>query len=314
MSKSKAINTKKKNVTRNAKTNSKSVKSSRVQKESLPKTYSGFIGLCQKSFKQIKLQPKFFGLNILVYAVLSVLLVNNVSSLDSIVSVKNGYLGSVHNIVHNISSSFTTLGSLSSTLGSSSGSAGGIFQVLLFVLFSLIFIRAIRATYKSKALKFSEGIYFSSEPLVQFFLVLSLIIVEMLPIIFSLFIYQIVFNNGIAASFPEKLIFLIICILLFFAGLYLIISSMFALLIVTLPKMRPVTAIRSSWRLVKGRRLLIIRRLMMLIFLILAVLLVLSFVLILIIPAIVPWLLLLIGPTILVFFYSYIYNLYRELL
>jgi hypothetical protein len=44
------------------------------------------------------------------------------------------------------------------------------------------------------------------------------------------------------------------------------------------------------------------------------VLLVLSFVLILIIPAIVPWLLLLIGPTILVFFYSYIYNLYRELL
>ncbi len=277
-------------------------------------TLSSSIGLLRKSYRVIKFQWKFFGLAFLTYVFLSVILVINISAFSSVGSLKSSYTHGLSTIGSIISASLSTLGSLSGTISSSSSSSGGFYQFLLFILFSLIFIKGIREANKSKLLKFSDGIYSSIYPFLQFFLITLLLVIELIPILFATSIYQIIFSNGIAVTVIEKIIWLIICGLILALGLYLIISTIFALFIVTLPDMRPMASIRSSWKLVKNRRLLIARKIFAMLALLFIVFGLISLLLVLLIPVISAWLLLAMSLASMLIIYTYTYSLYKELL
>ena len=275
---------------------------------------SSSIGLLRKSYKVIKFQWKFLGLTFLTYLLLSIILVINISALSGVSSLKNSYAHGLTTIGSNISASLSTLGSLSNTISSSSSNSGGFIQFLLFIVFSLIFIKGIREANKSRLLKFSDGVYASINPFLQFLLITLLLIAELIPILFATAIYQVIFSNGIAVSAVEKIIWIIICGLILALGLYLIISTVFALFIVTLPNMRPIASIKSSWKLVKNRRLLIARKIFTMLILLFIVFSLIGLLLILLIPVISAWLLLVMGLASMLIIYAYTYSLYKELL
>jgi hypothetical protein len=292
------------------------VKESKSQTSSIDKSVvlSSSINLLKKSYQIIKFQWKFLSLVFLTYTLLSVALVINISAFSSVRSLKGSYTHGLSTIGSNISASLSTLGSLSSTVSSSGSSSGGFIQFLLFILFSLIFIKGIREANKSRTLKFSEGIYSSIHPFLQFLLVILLLIAESIPILFAASIYQIIFSNGIATSVIEKLIWIIICGLILALGLYLMISTVFALFIVTLPNMRPWASMKSSWQLVKTRRLLIIRKIVTMLVLLFISFGLIALLLVLLVPIISAWLLLIIGLASMVIIYTYTYSLYKELI
>ncbi len=280
----------------------------------LPKTLSSTVGLFKNSFKIIKFQSKFFSISLLMYVLLSVFFVINISSFTGITATKNSYIHGLSTIGSNLSASLSTLGSVSGTVSSSNSSSGSVIQFLLFLLFSLVFIKGIREANKSRQLRFSEGIYSSTYPFVQFMLVMMLLALEFIPSLLSLFLTQTIFTNGIAANVPEKIIWLAVCLLLFIVGIYLVFSTIFALFITTLPDMRPWASVKSSWKIVKNKRMLISRKILAMFVTTLILLGLIALILILIIPAISAWILLILGSMAILFVYTYLYSLYKELI
>jgi hypothetical protein len=279
-----------------------------------PAVLSSSINLFKKSYQVIEFQRKFFGLTVLTYILLMVTLVINISAFANVSNLKNSYTHGLTTIGSNLSASLSTLGSLSGTVSGSNNSAGSVIQFLLFLLFSLILIRGVREATKSRKLKFSEGIYSSTYPFLQFVLVTLLLAVELIPVLIAVFIYQIVFNNGIASSAPEKIVWIIVCGLILMLGVYLLVSSIFAIFITTLPNMRPWASVKSSWKLVKNRRLLITRKILAMFLSLFLFVCIIALILIWLVPVISAWLLLILGIGSLVVIYTYMYILYKELI
>jgi len=270
--------------------------------------------LFKNSLKTIEFQKKFLGFAVVAYALLSAVLVVNISSFDKVSHVKSTYVHGLLTIGKNLSASLSTLGSLGGTVGGSNSSASSVIQFFLFILFSLMFIKAIREASRSRKLKFSEGIYASCYPIIQFLLVVIILALESLPIIFAAYFFNTIFSNGIAPSWIERTIWTIVCTAFLLFGIYLLISSIFSLFIVTLPNMRPWASIKSSWKLVKSRRLLVARKIITMIISLFIGLGILALILVWLLPVISAWVLLILGLMSFVLVYTYLYSLYRELL
>lgn len=271
-------------------------------------------GLFKKSLYIIKFQKKFLGFAVLTYTLLSAILVINISAYNNISNVKSTYIHGLLTFGKNLSASLSTLGSLSGTIGGSNSSAGSVIQFVLFLLFSLVFIKGIREANKSRKLKFSEGIYSSAYPFVQFLIVVIILAFGTLPVLLSAYFFNTIFSNGIAASGLERVIWAVVCAAILISGIYLLISSIFSLFIVTLPNMRPWASMKASWKLVKSRRFLIARKIISMLVSLFIVLGVVALVLVWILPVISAWVILILGLMSLVVVYTYLYSLYRELL
>jgi len=270
--------------------------------------------LLKKTLRIIGFQKKFFSISIAVYALLSALLVVNVHAFNNVRNLKSAYMHGLLTIGKNLSASLSTLGSLSGTVTKSNNSASSVIQFLLFLLFSLMFIRAIREANKARKLKFFEGLYSSGFPLIQFLFVIIILAFETLPIIIAIYIFQTIFSNGIAASEVEKVIWFIVCLAIILLGVFLLISSIFSLFIVTLPGMRPLSSIKSSWKLVQSRRLIIARKIISMVICLFIGLGLLALILVWLVPVISAWVLLILGLVSFLLTYTYLYTLYRELL
>jgi hypothetical protein len=277
-------------------------------------TISSSWGLLKKTLKTVNFQRKFLGLSVMAYAILSVVLVISIHSFNNVKHLKSSYVHGLLTIGKNLSASVSTLGSLSGAVAKSNNSASSVIEFLLFLLFSLMFIRAIREANKSHKLKFSDGLYSSVFPFIQFLFVIMILALETIPIVIATFIFQTIFSNGIAASEFEKVIWSIVCVAIALVGVYLLISSIFSLFIVTLPNMRPFNSIKSSWKLVKDRRLLISRKIIAMLVGLFIGLGLFALILVWLVPVISAWVLLVLGLTSFVLIYTYLYSLYRELL
>jgi hypothetical protein len=270
--------------------------------------------LFKKSCNSIKFQRKFLGLSLLTYILLSIVLVINISAFRRVTSLKSTYIHGVASVGSNLSASLSTLGSLSSTISGSNNGAASVIQFLLFIIFSLVFISAIAEANKGRRLKFAQGIYSSTYSFIQFILVMFCLVIESLPALLAISLYRVVFTNGIASSAGQKVLWIIVCALILTLGIYLLISSIFALFITTLPNMRPWASIRSSWKLVKNRRVLILRKIALMIISLFIALGLVALLLVWLVPAISAWTLLILGLGAVLIIYTYMYSLYKELI
>ena len=124
---------------------------------------------------------------------------------------------------------------------------------------SVWLLRNILAGHK---VKLRDGLYSAGSPLLSTFLVTLLLLVQMLPFALALIGYSAATATGLlAAGGIESMLFWIAAALLTVTSLYLMTSTVFALIIVTIPGMYPLTAIKTAGDLVIGRRLRILKRL-----------------------------------------------------
>ena len=130
--------------------------------------------------------------------------------------------------------------------------------VLLGWLTSVWLLRNLLAGHK---VKLRDGLYNAGSPILSTFLVALLLLVQMLPFALALFGYSAAVTTGLLASGGvAAMLFWIAAVLLSVISLYLMTSTVFALIIVTLPGMYPFKAIKTAGDLVVGRRLRLLLR------------------------------------------------------
>lgn len=138
-----------------------------------------------------------------------------------------------------------------------------IFGVILSVMAWLTTIWLLRNLLANKKVTVRDGLYNASAPLVPMFIIVFIIILQLIPVILAAIGYSAAVSSGlIAGGGVPAMLFWIGAGLLGILSLYWLSSSLFALVIITLPGMYPVKALKASYRILIGRRIRFLLRLL----------------------------------------------------
>lgn len=135
-----------------------------------------------------------------------------------------------------------------------------IYVGLMFALAWLTTVWLLREYLAGRLPRLRDGIYSSAAPLVSTVLVAFWLLVQILPIGLIAIIFSGLVNAGLLSNAFGTFLFAIIAVLLAALSLYWMTSTFIALVVVTLPGMYPLQAIRAAGDLVIGRRLRILYR------------------------------------------------------
>lgn len=258
---------------------------------------------------------RLFGLILLIYVLLYAVFVKGLAFEFQIEDLKEEITTELSGEVSAPETATALFGGLLGTAGMVSDQAGSVYQLVLFVVFSLVMIWTLRQTFDTKNNpKLRQAFYQSSYPLVPYLLVGLVILLQMIPGLLSVSVYSLAVQNGIVVSGFEQIIWAFIAMAGVIVSIYFVSSSVFASYIVTLPDMTPLKALRSAKRLVRFQRWSIIRKV---VFLPLAVFVFLAAVflpLAFFAPIAAEILFMVISLAIIMLVHTYFYALYREML
>ncbi len=290
-------------------------KSFRISKKIKPnKPIDGAITIFRRAFGTIMdSKPLFLGFAFL-YAVFNIIFSLLSDSRIDIASLKSQTEELLGGEVSQTSLNFALYGDLLGSTGPNTTDAIGVYRSIFSIVLSLAVIWALRRVIAGDKAAIKESFYKGMYPIIPFFLVLLVIGLQLIPFLFANLVFAAVFGTGIAVTVLEKILWIVIVVLISLLSIYMLLSSVFAAYIVTLPDMTPMKALRSARALVLHRRVAVAIRLIFL--LVVLSILVTAFV----VPIIFAWpvaaeaVLYLVSGFSLVLTHSYIYNLYRSLL
>lgn len=199
-----------------------------------------------------------------------------------------------------------------------------IYTVILGLMIWLVTVWLLRNLLAGHKVCLRDGLYSAGSPIIATFLVGLLLVVQLLPLGLAVIGYSAASSSGLLAGGVEAMLFWFAAALLTIMSLYWITSTFFAMIIVTLPGMYPVKALRTAGDMVVGRRLRILLRILWMMLCIGVAWLIVLIPFILLdsglkqlwtqiewIP-IVPVVLLVLGVTSIIWSASYVYLLYRR--
>jgi hypothetical protein len=196
-----------------------------------------------------------------------------------------------------------------------------VYSSLLFLISWLTIVwllRQIMAGHKN--IKLRDGLYASGSPLVSTFLLFFVLLVQLIPFAIAIIAYGIAGSVDVFSDVLFTTLFWIAELVLVVLSAYWLTSTSIALVVVTLPGMYPLRAIKASGDLVIGRRLRILYRLAWLVLTVVIfwAIIILPFILISQISwlsnlPIVPIVVLILGALTMLWSSTYMYILYRKL-
>jgi hypothetical protein len=273
---------------------------------------------------------RIFGLLALVYALLTVVLVGIASQdtydqlravlEDSGGDIFSGNWGEIGKAGMLLWAGVT--GSLTNTASESQQIYGAI--LLLFAWLTTVWL--LRAILADRQPRLRDGLYNAGAPVLAMFLVGLVMVVQLLPLALAIIGYSAATTSGLlSGGGVEVMLFWVVAGLLALLSLYWATSTFIALVVVTLPGMYPMQALRTAGDLVIGRRVRILLRLLwMLLLIAIAWVLVVVPVILFdawlkgVLPAIawlpiVPIILLIMSTLTVIWSGSYVYLLYRRI-
>lgn len=152
---------------------------------------------------------------------------------------------------------------LSGATGSFSGAPSETQQVyaaLISVFLWMTVVWLLRAIMTGSKPLLRDGLYSAGSPLVATLLVIIVMVIQCLPAAIGVILYSAGISTDLLSEGAVAMLIFAGAMLLVVLSVYLLVSSFFALIIVTLPGMYPWRAIRAAGDLVIGRRLRIIYR------------------------------------------------------
>ncbi|HEU4967307.1 MAG TPA: hypothetical protein VFT53_07630, partial [Candidatus Saccharimonadales bacterium] len=212
---------------------------------------------------------------------------------------------------------FRGIGAFATLLAGSNGSAtdaGSVYQIVLGLITSLALIWSLRQVSGNSTATVRGAFYKGSAPLVPFVLVLAILMLELVPLLLGGGLYNMAVTYGIAITPLEQALWGLLFFVLAVVSLYMVCYSVFAVYIVTLPDMKPIEAVRKSWRLVQYRLLPVIRKLLFLLVVLAVVGCLIVLPAVLFVPIIAQWALLVMSVVGLMVLHAYLYTLYKELI
>lgn len=198
----------------------------------------------------------------------------------------------------------------------------GTLTVFFGWLVTIWLLRNVLAGHKPRL---RDGLYNSGSPVLATVLVGFVIVLQLLPAAIAAIVYSAAANSGLMETGVSAMLVWGSVILLCLISLYWITSSFIAMVVVTLPGMYPMQAIKTAGDLVIGRRVRTLLRLLWLVFIVVLTWAIIMIPLILfddwikkVVPAIswlplVPLAIISMGAVTLVYSTSYIYLLYRRI-
>jgi hypothetical protein len=137
-----------------------------------------------------------------------------------------------------------------------------VYLVIIILFTWLATVWLLRAILAGQKPKLRDGLYGSGSPILSTFLVGLLVVFQLLPIAIAAIGFATLIPYGILDGGVESMLFWTAALLLLSLSLYWITSTLIALVVVTLPGMYPMKAIRAAGDLVIGRRVRILLRLL----------------------------------------------------
>lgn len=285
-----------------------------------PLHLSGVITFTKKVAKILWKNKKIFLLLTLIYAILTALLVG-LGSQDTYDALKEALSGTTSGLAQ---SATLFLSAASGGLSTDLSEVQQLYTVLLTLMAWLASIWLLRNILAGHRVKLRDGLYNSGAPILSTFLVFLLVLVQLLPAALAVIGFSAATATGFLSGGIETMLFWIAVILLVTLSVYWLISTFFALVIVTLPGMYPMKAIKTAGKLVSGRRLAILFRLLWMLLLAALVWAIIGIPMVLFdgwiksvwdviswLP-IIPFVILILGSLTTIWTSSYIYLLYRE--
>ncbi len=270
--------------------------------------------LLRASLQRLGTSKRLFIGIILVYGLLTIVLVKGFSGSLNVPQLKSSLQSLFQGKWSQLSVGLSLFGLLLGSVGSGTSPTAGLYQSILILIFSLVFIWSLRQVQAGHKIGLRDAFYKSLYPLIPFLLVLLVVGLQLLPLLIGGSVYNLVLTNGIAVSALERVIWALLFFGLALLSLYMLSSSLFALYIVTLPDMTPLRALRSARELVRYRRWTVLRKIIFLPIglLLLGAIIVVPLILVLTVAA--QWIFFVCTMIALAVVHSYMYNLYRELL
>lgn len=136
-----------------------------------------------------------------------------------------------------------------------------VYAVVIGLLTWLTTVWLLRAIIAGRKPKMRDGLYNAGAPIVPTFLIATVAIVQLLPLALALYGYSAAVASGLLEGGGEAMLFWSVAALLTILSLYWMTSTLIALVVVTLPGMYPMQALRTAGDLVIGRRMRILLRL-----------------------------------------------------
>lgn len=130
-----------------------------------------------------------------------------------------------------------------------------VYAGILILITWLTTIWLLRNVMAGQKVKLRDGLYNSGAPLLPTFSISLLALIQLLPIALAIMSYVAASTTGLLAGGIEAMLFWVVAFLLTVLSLYWLTGTLFALIIVTLPGMYPMRAVKSANNLVYGRRL-----------------------------------------------------------
>lgn len=243
----------------------RSFKLSRRREYKIDSNLPGYFSFSKFVFGFLYKNKKIFLCLALFYAVFAGLLLNMVSqnnyeSMKQVVSndttgTFDGFIGSLGSSGLLFLSGLT--GSMNNQMDQVQQFCAGLIAILTW-LTSVWLIRNILAGHKVKV---RDGIYNSGAPLVPTVMTTLLFLVQLLPFAIAVIAYVAASGSGLLDNGIEAMLFWVFAGLMTALSVYWAIGTIFSLVIITIPGMYPMQAIRSAGDLVTGRRMKILARL-----------------------------------------------------
>ena len=143
-----------------------------------------------------------------------------------------------------------------------------IYAVILVFLTWLTTVWLLRALTAGRKPKLRDALYNAGAPIISTLLVGLLLVAQLIPVAFAVIAFGVLIPYGLLDGGAEAMLFWVSAGLLTLLSLYWITSTLIALVVVTLPGMYPMQAIRAAGDLVVGRRIRIMLRMLWLIFIV----------------------------------------------
>ena len=290
----------------------------------------GYISFTKSVFKVLKQNWKTFALLTLLVSVVSTVTIGLMSqdffaAISGILNETSGDIfsgnwGEIGKATLLLLSTFTTGG-----LSTNPTNAQRVILFFIFLFVWLVVVWLLRYILAGKQVRLRDALYNCGGPIGATFVVLVIILIQAVPILVSLIIWTTAASTELAQNGVEHMILSGAGILLISLSTFWVLGSLFGIVISALPGVYPLRALSLSGDLVTGRRLMILKRLiwaiivsMLILFIIIVPVILLTnflgshFSIIGQLP-IVPVVLLPSSVFVLIFIYSYIYLLYREI-
>lgn len=200
-----------------------------------------------------------------------------------------------------------------------------VYAVLVGLMVWLTTVWLLRNILAGRKVVLRDGLYNSGAPIVSTFVVFLVMVVQALPAVLAFIGYSAATASGLLSGGVEAMLFWFAAGLLVILSLYWITSTAVALVMVTLPGMRPFEAIKTAGDLILGRRVRVLMRLVWMVLMAAIIWVIVSLPIVLldlwlkqVIPAIewipvIPVMLLLLGSVSIVWMATYVYLLYRKI-